>query len=153
MGATLNLVYPGATALKLPSGPPMQEVLLLQTEVRNASGAVVFPQGTYVLGRFDTSGNGSKFIAQAIAVGPTAIPFAAESNPLGANRGLSATSVAISSGLGALLGGAVSSFSGMGLVGGAAAGAATSVLTTPKQVTVQPGQVIPVQVKQDLLVR
>lgn len=153
LGATLNLVYPGSTALKLPSGPPLQEVLLLQTEVRDATGNVVLPQGTYILGRFDTSGNGSKFTAQAIAVGERTIPFAAESNPLSNNRELSTTSMAIGSGVGALLGGAVSSFSGLGLVGGAAAGAATSFLTSPKQVTLQPGQIIQVQVKQDLLIR
>lgn len=153
LGATLNLVYPGNTALKLSSGPPLQEVLLLQTEVRDTTGAVVFPQGTVVLGRFDSSGNGSKFIAQAIAVGERTIPFTAESNSLGNNRELSTTTMAIGSGVGALLGGIVSSFSGLGLVGGAAAGAATSFLTSPKQVTIQPGQVIQVQVKQDLLIR
>lgn len=153
LGATLNLVYPGNTVLKLPSGPPLQEVLLLQTEVRDASGNVVFPQGTYVLGRFDTNGNGSKFIAQAIAVGERSIPFAAESNSLSNNRDLSTTTMAIGSGVGALVGGAVSSFSGLGLLGGAAAGAATSFLASPKQVMLQPGQVIQVQVKQDLLLR
>ncbi len=153
LGATLNLVYPGTTSLKLPSGPPLQEVLLLQTEVRDATGNVIFPQGSYVLGRFDSNGSGSKFIAQAIAVGEKTIPLAAESNPLSNNRELSTTSMAIGSGVGALLGGVVSSFSGLGLVGGAAAGAATSFLASPKQVTLQPGQVIQVQVKQDLVIR
>lgn len=153
LGATLNLVYPGTTSLKLPAGPPLQEVLLLQTEVRDAAGNIIFPQGTYVLGRFDTNGSGSKFIAQAIAVGEKTIPLAAESNPLSNNRELSTTSMAIGSGVGALLGGVVSSFSGLGLVGGAAAGAATSFLASPKQVTLQPGQVIQVQVKQDLVIQ
>jgi hypothetical protein len=131
----------------------LQEVLLLQTEVRDTTGNVIFPQGTYVLGRFDTNGGGSKFIAQAIAIGEKTIPLAAESNPLSNNRELSTTSMAIGSGVGAVLGGVVSSFSGLGLVGGAAAGAATSFLTSPKQVTLQPGQVIQVQVKQDLVIR
>lgn len=153
LGATLNLVYPGTTSLKLPAGPPLQEVLLLQTEVRDAAGNVIFPQGTYVLGRFDTNDSGSKFIAQAIAVGEKTIPLAAESNPLSNNRELSTTSMAIGFGVGALLGGVVSSFSGLGLVGGAAAGAATSFLASPKQVTLQPGQVIQVQVKRDLVIQ
>lgn len=74
-GATIRLAYPGATALALPVGQPRQEVLVLQTEVRDGMGTVVFPRGSYVTGQFV----GNRFMTRTIAVGDRAIPFAAES--------------------------------------------------------------------------
>lgn len=104
MGTTLNLSYPGTTEMTLETGQPRQEVLLLQTEVRDASGRVVLPQGSFVTGQFKTDRTGSKFVASAIRVGDRTIPFVAE----------------------------------------------TDYLKTSKPAVLQPGQIVPVQVLQEL---
>lgn len=150
MGTVLTLSYPGNEALKLETDTPRQEVLLLQTEVRDAAGTIVLPRGSYVIGQFQTDRTGSKFIASAIQVGNRSIPFSGESEAIVGNRDLSTSTMAIYSGAGALAGGALSNFSGLGLLLGGAAGAAANYLTAPKPATLQPGQLIPVRVIRDL---
>ncbi len=151
-GTVLALSYPGVTELPLNTTTPRQEMLVLQTEVRDASGNVVFPRGSYVMGRFEAGRTGTKFTTSAIQRGDRIVPFLAESDAIGGgSREISPTSMAIYSGAGALAGGLVSSFSGWGLLLGGAAGAATNYLTSPKPGgTVQPGQVIPVRMLQDI---
>ncbi len=151
IGALLNLLYPGNGELRLAAGMPRQEVLVLQTEVRDAMGNVVLPQGSYVMGQFETGQSGSKFTAQSISAGSRTLPFAAESEVInGNNRELSPSSMALYSGAGALAGGLISQFSGWGILLGGAAGAATNYLTAPKPAAIQPGQMIQVRVTQEL---
>lgn len=149
-GMTLNLVYPGDTALQLQAGTPRQEVLLLQTDLRDANGQIVIPAGSTVFGRFETSSAGSQFIAQAITLQGRNVPIAAQSEPLGGSPKISESRIAINSGIGALAGGLVSQFSGWGLLGGAATGAAVTYFTSPRPAVIQPSQVVPVRVMQDL---
>jgi hypothetical protein len=150
-GTVLALAYPGGTELKVDPANPRQEMLVLQTEVRDASGNVVFPRGSYVMGRFEAGQGGTKFMTSAIQRGDRIVPFLAQSDPLSGGREISPTSMAIYSGAGLLAGGLVSGFSGWGLLLGGAAGAATNYLTAPKPTgAVQPGQVIPIRMLQDI---
>ncbi|MDX2243575.1 MAG: AMIN domain-containing protein [Leptolyngbyaceae cyanobacterium bins.302] len=150
-GTLLALSYPGAAEVQLNAAGARQDMMVLQTEVRDASGNVVFPQGSYVMGQFETTGAGSKFVTSSIQRGDRIVPFYAESEPLaGGNREINASSMAIYSGAGALAGGLVSRFSGWGILLGGAAGAATNFLTTPKPTTIQPGQVIQVRMTRDV---
>ena len=149
-GTMLMLSYPGTVDLGLNAGTPRQEVLILQTEVRDSLGNIVFPRGSYVTGQFDTSRQGSKFVAMAITQGDRAVPFAAESDPISGNREISSSSLALYSGAGALAGGLVSKFSGLGVLLGGAAGAATNLFTSPKPATIQPGQIIQVRMTREV---
>lgn len=149
-GTMLSLVYPGETTVQLPTGQPRQDVLLLQTEVRDAYGRLVLPQGTPVLGRFETDGEGSRFVTQAISVQGRTIPLAARSQAIAGTRKISEGQMALYSGAGALAGGLVSGFSGWGFLGGAAAGAAVNYFTAPRPAVLQPGQIVLIQVTQDV---
>lgn len=149
-GTMLSLVYPGETTAQLPTGQPRQDVLLLQTEVRDAYGRLVLPQGTPVLGRFETDVDGSRFVTQAISVQGRTIPLAARSQAIAGTRKISEGQMALYSGAGALAGGLVSGFSGWGFLGGAAAGAAVNYFTAPRPAVLQPGQIVLIQVTQDV---
>lgn len=149
-GMTLSLVYPGTVALQLQPGTPRQEVLLLQTDLQDASGQVIIPAGSTVFGRFETTSAGSQFIAQAMTIQGRNVPIAAQSEAIGGSPKISESRIAINSGIGALAGGLVSQFSGWGLLGGAATGAAVTYFTSPRPAVIQPGQVVPVRVMQDL---
>lgn len=151
IGTVLTLSYPGTSEVQLNAAGARQDMMVLQTEVRDAAGNVVFPRGSYVMGQFESSSAGSKFVTSSIQRGDRIVPFFAESDPLaGGNRDISATSMAIYSGAGALAGGLVSKFSGWGLLLGGAAGAATNFLTTPKSSVIQPGQAIQVRMLRDV---
>ncbi len=152
-GTTLNLRYPGETALKLDTSSK-QEVLLLQTDIRDAIGQVTVPQGSMVIGRFETTTAGTRFIAQAISLGAQTLPLSAQSDRLDGDRQISDTTLVRNTGIGVLAGGLIGGLAGANpgwsALGGAAAGAATSLLTAPKPATIQPGQVVPVRLTQDL---
>lgn len=148
-GTILNVSYPGQADLKLESGD-RPEVLILQTEVRNASGAVVFPQGSYVVGQFNSDREGSRFVASVIRTSDRIVPFSAQSDLIAGNRDVSTSSLAMYSGAGALAGGVISRFSGWGLLLGGAAGAATNLFTAPRPAVIQPGQLIQIRVGQDV---
>ncbi|MBD2022243.1 AMIN domain-containing protein [Leptolyngbya sp. FACHB-36] len=149
-GTLLNLRYPGRDSLSLRTDSPHQEVLLLESEIRDAIGNLVFPQGSQVVGRFETNSTGSRFVAQAISVQGRNLPLNAQSGELTGNRRVSDDKLARNSGIGAIAGGLVGGFSGLGIVGGAAAGAAATFFTAPKPATIQPGQVVQVRLLQDL---
>jgi hypothetical protein len=149
-GSFLNLSYPGETALNLKPGEPKQEVLVLQTEIRDWQGNLVAPVGTAVIGRFEANNSGNRFVAQAIALGTRNLPLAAESGSLGGNRQVSENRLLLNSGIGALAGAIIGGFSGLDAVGGAAAGAAVTYVTTPRSAAIQPGQVLQVRLTEDL---
>jgi hypothetical protein len=149
-GTGLNLRYPGSTPLNLQTGTPQQEVLLVQTDVRDRNGNLIVPQGTVVIGRFETSQAGSRFVTQAISLGGQNRLLVAQSEALAGTRSLSTEKTALYSGAGALAGGLLGRFSGWGIAGGAIAGAAASYFTAPRPAVIQPDQVLQVQLLEDL---
>lgn len=66
-GETLRLRYPRTSSLEL-ADQPWQEVLVLANPVQDSQGAVLVPEGTQVIGRFERDGRGYRFVAQAIAL-------------------------------------------------------------------------------------
>ena len=145
----MSLRYPGTASLKLRTGTPHQEVLLLQSEIRDSAGNLVAPKDSMVIGRFETSKAGSRFIAQAISLQGRSVPLVAQSEILSGSMQVSDRNLAVNSGIGAIAGGIIGGFSGAGLVGGAATGAAVTLLTSPKPATVQPGQIVQVRLLQN----
>ncbi|NES68697.1 MAG: hypothetical protein F6K24_27445, partial [Okeania sp. SIO2D1] len=133
----------------LPRDIEIQEVLLLKEAIVDESGRVIVPARTPVVGGFETTTHGSKFIARAIYVDERLIPFSAESELLRGHRDINEKLLAASSaggGLGLLL----LTGSGFGFLGGAALGAGSVVFTSPRSVTLEGGNIIEVRVVQDL---
>lgn len=146
VGTRLKLRYPGTAPLVLDQVDPWYEVLIVAEPVQDPhTGAILVPEGTQVLGRFE-GGNaqGQRFVSQVIIQGANRDALAASSDALGGttptggllrNTGIGAAAVMVLSG-----------FSGVGLLGGAALGAAATYATGPQVVTIQPGQIIEVEV-------
>lgn len=145
-GTLLNLSYPGNQVLKLEANKPRQEVVLLQTEIRDRAGNLIIPFGSQVYGRFDTN----RFIAQSIAIGGRTFPFAAQSDSLGGSRQVNDRKLLINSGIGAVAGALLGGLSGGTVAGGAAVGAGVTYATAPKPATIAPGQIFQVRLTQDL---
>ncbi|PSB29798.1 AMIN domain-containing protein [Stenomitos frigidus] len=153
-GSTLNLRYPGNSTLTLKAESPQQEILVLLTELRDVSGNLLAPAGSTVTGRFETTASGSQFVTQAIVVAGRTVPLAAQSEALDGARKVEGNNLARNSGIGVLAGGVLGALSGsvgLGALGGAAAGAATTLLTAPKPAIIQPGQIVQVRLTQDLV--
>jgi len=126
---------------------------VLQTDIRDAEGNMLVPAGSTVTGRFETTASGSRFVTQAISLQGRTIPIAAQSEALDGARQVENSSLLRNSGIGVVAGGvlgALSGSAGLGALGGAAAGAAATVLTSPKPALIQPGQIVPVRLTQDL---
>ncbi len=152
-GTPLNLRYPGNAALSLRTDSPQQEVMVLQADLRDGFGNVLAPAGSLVTGRFETTTAGSQFVTQAIAIAGRSLPLVAQSEALDGTRQITGTNLARNSGIGVLAGGvlgAISGSTGLGALGGAAAGAAATFITAPKPAMIQPGQLIQVRLTQDL---
>jgi hypothetical protein len=150
VGTVLTLQYAGSEPLILKGDQLRQEVLVLQTEIRDQVGNVIAPMGTPVTGRFETGSNGSRFITQAISLQGRSVALVAQSEPLSGTRQPSQRNLLQNSGLGALAGAIVGGLSGGNVLGGAAAGAAITYVTAPKPATIQPGQMLPVRLVEDL---
>lgn len=148
-GTPLSLRYPGDKVLTLRDGVSRQEVLLLEEEIRDRTGKLIAPVGTQVIGRFEIDRRGSRFITQAISLGGRNFPLLAQSDSLDGNRQLSQNRVVRNSAIGALAVMLLGGFSGVGLLGGAAAGAATTYLTAPQTAIIQPNQILQVQLSED----
>ncbi|MEW5859455.1 MAG: AMIN domain-containing protein [Cyanobacteriota bacterium] len=148
-GTPLSLRYPGDKVLTLRDGVSRQEVLLLEEEIRDRTGKLIAPVGTQVIGRFEIDRRGSRFITQAISLGGRNFPLLAQSDSLDGNRQVSQNRVVRNSAIGALAVMLLGGFSGVGLLGGAAAGAATTYLTAPQTAIIQPNQILQVQLSED----
>ncbi|NJR66177.1 MAG: AMIN domain-containing protein [Leptolyngbyaceae cyanobacterium CRU_2_3] len=86
-GTILNLRYPGTVPLALSLENPRQEVLLLDQDVRDrTTGNVIIPANSQVIGRFETSSTGSRFITQAISWQDQNLLLKAESDVLRPNQ-------------------------------------------------------------------
>jgi AMIN domain len=147
MGTVLQVRYTGISSVQVKQGEARQEMVVLQTAIRDRSGAVIAPEGTTIYGRFD--GANQRFVANAIAVQGQLVALMAESGDLGGGRNPKQGSLLQNSGLGALAGVIVGGLSGGNFIGGAAAGAAITYATTPKVTAVQPGQVLEIRLTQD----
>lgn len=149
-GTILKLQYPGQTNLTLEPGLPRQEVLLLSEAVRDRAGRVIAPAGSPVIGRFETGSNGSQFIAQAITLQGRNVLLKAESGFMAGDRLVSDERVVRNSALGALALTVLGGFTGIGLLGGLAAGAATTYVTAPQPAVIQPNQIVEVRLFEDV---
>jgi hypothetical protein len=149
-GTVLSLRYPGETSLSLESGVPRQEVLLLDQPVRDRNGNLIAEAGSQVIGRFETGSQGSRFIAQAITLQGQNVLIEAESEMLAGDREVSENSLIQNSALGALALTVLDGFTGIGLLGGLAAGATATYLTAPQPATIQPNQIVEVRLTADL---
>jgi hypothetical protein len=151
VGTALNLMYGGNQPLKLVSGPARQEILVLQTAIRDRLGKTIVPAGSAVLGQFETDGSGSRFVAQVLSIPGRSLPLSAQSQALESKRQLSQDGILKNSGIGAVAGAILGGFAGGNVIGGAAAGAAISYAIAPKNTLVQPGQMVEIRLTQDLL--
>jgi hypothetical protein len=149
-GTVLSLRYPGTTSLALESGVPRQEVLLLDQPVRDRNGNLIAEAGSQVIGRFETGSRGSQFIAQAITLQGQNILLEAESDVIAGDREVSENSLIQNSALGALALTVLGGFTGIGLLGGLAAGATATYLTAPQPAIIQPNQIVEVRLTEDL---
>jgi hypothetical protein len=149
-GDKITLRYPSPVEVPLSARPNRQEVLLLQGGIVDREGQYIIPPDTPVIGRFETSSKGSRFIAVGINLDDRTIPFAAKSEWIDGKLDIDAEKVAIDSGIGGLGGLLISGFSGIGLLVGALGGAAVGVITSPEPTTLQPGQLIEVHLIEDL---
>lgn len=121
-GTQLTLRFPGDKALSLQTYQLRQEVLLLEKDLRDRSNQIIALAGTPVIGHFETSSSGTRFIAQAIAINGKNLAFNAQSDILGSNQQASEGSDA------------------------------TATITNPntsQALTIQPGQVLQVQLQAD----
>ncbi len=151
VGTSLNLLYNGSQPLKLVSGPARQEMLVLQTAIRDRLGKTIVPAGSSVLGQFETDGSGSRFVAQVLSIPGRSLPISAQSQALESKRQISQDGILKNSGIGAVAGAILGGFAGGNVIGGAAAGAAISYAIAPKNTLVQPGQMVEIRLTQDLL--
>jgi hypothetical protein len=151
-GTELSLLYPGTEALRLSRGKPRrEEVLLLQGGIFDSRGNTIVPANTPVIGRFETTNLGSRFVVEAISLNGRNIPLFARSQPVAGRRQQpDDRSVLRNTGIGGLALFLLSGFSGIGLLAGATAGAATTYVAAPQPATIQPGQILQVQLTEDL---
>ncbi|HEY9629001.1 MAG TPA: AMIN domain-containing protein [Coleofasciculaceae cyanobacterium] len=87
-GTVFSLRYAGREPIALSSDGSQQEVLLLNQDLRDASGNVIVPMNSEVIGRFETGDRGSQFIAQAVNWQDESLLLKAESDLLLGNRRL-----------------------------------------------------------------
>ncbi|MEG4307659.1 AMIN domain-containing protein [Microcoleus sp. D3_18a_C4] len=149
-GTELSLLYPGDRALRLQVKPSREEVLLLQGGIFDSRGNTIVPANTPVIGRFETTNLGSRFVVEAISLNGRNIPLFARSEPVGGRRQQPTDrSLLRNTGIGGLALFLLSGFSGIGLLAGAAGGVATTYVAAPQPATIQPGQILQVQLTED----
>ncbi|TVQ22228.1 MAG: AMIN domain-containing protein [Leptolyngbya sp. DLM2.Bin15] len=85
-GTVLTLRYPGERSLDLPLAVPRQEVLLVSQPVVDTTGQVLVPVDSQVLGRFESSSSGSRFVVQALSVNGQNIRVTGQSSTITARR-------------------------------------------------------------------
>ncbi len=148
-GDTIELVFPRGENIVLPRGIELQEVLLLRSPILDRFGRIVVPAKTPVIGGFESSRNGSRFIARALYFYGRTVPLAGRSDIIEGRRRVDARILAGASAAGglALL---LLTDSGLGLLGGAAAGAGAVYATSPKAVTLEPAEVVEIRLTDDL---
>ncbi len=81
-GSILGLRYPDALPLSMTDGIPQQEILLLEAEIRDGQGNLLAPVGSPIVGQFERSGKGSRFVTQSITLRGEVMPLTARSDVL-----------------------------------------------------------------------
>lgn len=151
-GSILELRYTGTQALALNSDTVHQEVLVLETEIRDpVTNGLVAPAGSQLIGQFKPSGDGHQWMSQML-ISPDGqrIPFASTSEQVYNSPQISGGTMALGAGLGALALTLLTGFGGIGLLGGALIGATTAVGTAPQMLVIEPNQVVYAEVMQDI---
>ncbi|HEY9690810.1 MAG TPA: AMIN domain-containing protein [Oculatellaceae cyanobacterium] len=131
-GTQLNLLYTGANDLILQVGTLKREVLLLQEEVRDRNGKVIIPVGTPIFGSFQSDRNGSRFIAQSMIIGQRNLPLLAQSGSLNNNQAIPQNAPLPTYTWGDV---------------------PTNYFNTSQNTTIKTGQIVPVQLMQNLSYR
>ncbi|MGF1492394.1 MAG: AMIN domain-containing protein [Microcoleaceae cyanobacterium] len=149
-GTKLTLVYPSPDDTRLPSKDDRQDVLLLQGGIVDRNGNFIVPPDTPVVGRFETGTLGSRFVAEALNLEGRSIPFKAESEWIDGDLDPDGGNILLDSGIGGAGVFLLSGLSGIGLLVGALGGAAVGLFTSPRPSTLQPGQIVEVQLVEDL---
>jgi len=149
-GTALTLLYPTEDQVRLTHRSERQDVLLLQGGIVDSLGNYIVPPDTPIVGEFETTTKGSRFIAQAINLDGRSIPIQGQSNWIPGSLEIRPERVGIGTGAGSLAGFVVSGFTGVGALVGAIAGAGIGIGTSPSPTTLQPGQIISIQLTQDL---
>jgi len=151
-GTVLQLRYTGETPLELGGGEPVNQVLLLETEIRDpVTGSVVAPVGSQVVGQFQSSIDGQQWLSQVIVVpAGSQVPFTSRSEYMVGAPQVDGGGLALGTTIGAVALTVLTGFTGIGLVGGAVLGATAVVGTAPQTVVIEPYQMIEVQVVEDV---
>jgi hypothetical protein len=149
-GSTLTLRYPAPGDVRLPSGNDRQDVLLLEGGIVDDAGNFIVPPETPVVGQFETTNRGSRFIVRALNLEGRSIPLAAESTWIPGTREVRAGNVAIGAGVGGLGGFLLSGLEGLGFLVGAVGGGAVGAVTSPQPTTLEPGQTVQIRLLEDL---
>lgn len=153
VGTRMALQYSGTEPLVLEQQDPVYEVLTVVGDVYDAdTGALILPAGTQVLGRFEGfDESGRRFVTQVVIREGDRLPLLAESDWITGTPQPNPGNVAIGSGIGAAAVTVLTGISGFGIVGGAAVGAAAAAAESPSLVTIDPGQMIEIEVVADIL--
>jgi hypothetical protein len=153
-GSILRLRYPGTVPLALVEGQSRQEVMVLAASVQDAAGNVILPEGSHVIGRFETQAGRSQFVTQAIALQGRNVLLNAESENLLGESTSSDDRRLQNSAIGGTADAVVGGMTGISMVpaiaAGGAAGAATAAVSAPSSAVIQPDQVFDVQLTEDL---
>ena len=151
-GTVLELRYPGNEPLVLEPGTNLNEVMLLENEIRDPiTQGVLAPRGSQLIGQFQPNGTNQQWVSQMIIVpAGQRVPLASTSETLIGSPQVDGGRLAAGTGAGALALALLTGFSGIGLIGGAIVGATTMVGTSPQQVVIEPNQIIAVQVMENV---
>jgi hypothetical protein len=144
-GTMIILSYPGSEGFTVKSGSSRREVLVVNVEVYDRNGNAIAPVGTPAIGTFISDRSGIRFVLESIVINGEMVSIKAESNPIAGDMAISRNGLLSWSTLGAIGGAAIGGLAGGPLLGGAAAGIAANLLSSPKEVAIAPGQVLPVR--------
>ncbi|MBE9111168.1 AMIN domain-containing protein [Nodosilinea sp. LEGE 07298] len=151
-GTVLQLRYIGDEPLDLNTSSSQNQVLLLAHDIRDPmTNGIVAPAGSQLIGQFEPTPQGQRWVSKML-ISPAGqrVDFASTTEYMVGSPEVSTPRLAAGAGLGALALMLVTSFSGIGLIGGALVGATTVVGTSPQTVVIEPNQIIQVQVIQDV---
>ena len=151
-GTVLALRYPGNEARPL-GDFKANEVMLLQNDIRDPiTHGVLAPAGSQLIGHFEPGQNGQRWVSHTlITPNGQRVPLASNTEYFIGPPDIAPGMLALGTGAGALAmtlltGG----FGAFALLGGALVGATTAVGTSPHLITLEPNQIIHVQVIQDV---
>lgn len=151
-GTVLALRYPGSEARPL-GDFKANEVMLLQNDIRDPiTQGVLAPAGSQLIGHFEPGQNGQRWVSHTlITPNGQRVPLASNTEYFIGPPDIDPGMLALGTGAGALAmtlltGG----FGAFAVLGGALVGATTAVGTSPHLITLEPNQVIHVQVIQDV---